>query len=152
MSCSDCEIPGRSSFAFHSSHNSKALRGLVAIRWGSGSLVAWWCIRGQTVGTVVCGRRLFDLLRPYSTPPACSRCCCCCYQLPRYKCLCEVVFYVFGSTAQRLKPADMRNFPDCCLFTKQFTTLFFLLFDNNVWVSFLIQIVINLFCCIHDLV
>ena len=32
VSCSSCEIPGRSGFAFHSSHYSKALRGLVAVR------------------------------------------------------------------------------------------------------------------------
>ena len=31
-SCPGCEIPGRSGFASHCSHKSKALRGLVATR------------------------------------------------------------------------------------------------------------------------
>ena len=34
MSCSGCEIHGRSGFAFLSSHSSKALCGLVTTRWG----------------------------------------------------------------------------------------------------------------------
>ena len=32
MSGPGCEIPGGSCFTYHRSHNSKALRGLVAIR------------------------------------------------------------------------------------------------------------------------
>ena len=42
----------------------------MAIRLGSGSWVAGWWIRGQTVGTVVCGRRLFGVLRQLLTPLA----------------------------------------------------------------------------------
>ena len=43
----DCEITWRSGNAFPSYQNSKALRGLIAIRWGSGSWAVNWRIQGH---------------------------------------------------------------------------------------------------------
>ena len=70
VSCPSCEIPGRSGFAFHQLTQHQVFEGLDAIRHGSGSWVAGWWIRGQTVGTVVRGRRPFEVLRPYPKPLA----------------------------------------------------------------------------------
>ena len=48
MSCPGCEIPGRSGFTFHGSHNSKALRGC----WSqSGSVQVAGSLRGGSEDT-----------------------------------------------------------------------------------------------------
>ena len=62
-----CEIYGRPGFAFYNSHNIKYLRGSITIRNGRGGWVAGWWVRGQIVGTVVYGGRLFEVLRPSPT-------------------------------------------------------------------------------------
>ena len=42
LRCPGGEISGRSGFAFSTSHNSKGLKGLVAIRYSVGGFDAWW--------------------------------------------------------------------------------------------------------------
>ena len=64
VSCPVCEIPQRSGFVFH---NPKALS--VSLQSGRFRVAGWW-IRSPTVCTVVCGRILFEVVRPHLTPLA----------------------------------------------------------------------------------